>query len=228
MRKPIPQLINLRQEQFLLNHLRQEWQETEKAAKKHERAEQVKTTARTLGEILLKTLFAGGVLTTALVAPNILVVLDGLSRRRFYAKKEQLGKKLREQSSRKCLSYKRTGEGTYRIELTQKGKHTAVRYALQNFTLQRKQSWDGRWRLITFDIPRKQNKARDAIRHKLVEIGMARIQDSVFVYPYSCTEEVLFWAELCGLQDGMIHICVADFLTPLSDELCRRFSLPPK
>jgi DNA-binding transcriptional regulator PaaX len=51
-------------------------------------------------------------------------------------------------------------------------------------------SWDGKWRVIVFDISEKKRKLRDEIRGVFVRVGFKRLQDSVWVYPYDCEDFV--------------------------------------
>ncbi len=46
--------------------------------------------------------------------------------------------------------------------------------------------WDGKWRVIIFDIPEKRKLTRDKLRYSLVSVGFIKIQNSVWVYPHPC------------------------------------------
>ena len=48
--------------------------------------------------------------------------------------------------------------------------------------------WDGRWRMLIFDIPEKVKFLREKIRLTLSDIGFVKLQDSVWIYPYSCED----------------------------------------
>jgi len=54
-------------------------------------------------------------------------------------------------------------------------------------TLKRRR-WDGRWRVLIFDIPEERKLLREKVRHTLVSIGFERLQDSVWIYPYDCED----------------------------------------
>lgn len=45
------------------------------------------------------------------------------------------------------------------------------------------QSWDKKWRLVTFDISESNREFRDSIRHSLKELGFKKFQRSVWVSP---------------------------------------------
>jgi len=49
--------------------------------------------------------------------------------------------------------------------------------------------WDGRWRLVLFDIPTTQNTHRARLRRHLREKGFGHLQNSVWITPDSLEEE---------------------------------------
>ena len=50
--------------------------------------------------------------------------------------------------------------------------------------------WDGKWRVVIFDIREKRRLIRQKLRTLLSGAGMVRLQDSVWVHPYPCDEFV--------------------------------------
>lgn len=58
----------------------------------------------------------------------------------------------------------------------------------------KRETWDGKWRIIFFDIPEKKRKHRDYLRFIIRTIGFREFQKSIWVYPYnipSFLEEIL-------------------------------------
>src|SRR5437667_2676521 len=49
--------------------------------------------------------------------------------------------------------------------------------------------WDGRWRLVLFDVPTKQNSYRKRLRRYLQSKGFGYLQNSVWITPDSLEEE---------------------------------------
>ena len=47
-----------------------------------------------------------------------------------------------------------------------------------------------------FDIPERFKKQGEALRNKLRELGFAKLQESVFIYPYECEDEINFIVEV--------------------------------
>jgi DNA-binding transcriptional regulator PaaX len=88
-------------------------------------------------------------------------------------------------------------------ELSKKGKKCLVDLEIENIKIKRRKVWDKKWRIVIFDIPEKYRGVRNLLRKRLVELGFYKIQQSVFVIPYSCRREIKKLSEL--LQ---IHECV--------------------
>ncbi len=77
-----------------------------------------------------------------------------------------------------------------RLRLTPKGTAAAAILELQ-YSIKRPARWDGRWRILTFDVPEYRKAVRDKIRKTLMHIGFVRLQDSVWVYPYDCEDLIV-------------------------------------
>lgn len=60
--------------------------------------------------------------------------------------------------------------------------------------------WDGQWRLLTFDIPEGEVKARHSFRRKLKELGFFHFQRSVFILPYPCEQEINQVTEILNIS----------------------------
>lgn len=50
--------------------------------------------------------------------------------------------------------------------------------------------WDGRWRLVMFNIPEAKRNLRDRIRRSLVKLGMGILQPSVWISPNDIKDEI--------------------------------------
>ena len=54
----------------------------------------------------------------------------------------------------------------------------------------KKRRWDRRWRIVIFDIPERRKNSRARLRTFMQECGFARLQDSVWIYPYDCEDMI--------------------------------------
>ncbi|MCX6720633.1 MAG: hypothetical protein NTW11_02410 [Candidatus Staskawiczbacteria bacterium] len=99
----------------------------------------------------------------------------------------------------KYIDKKGVGYDIGDITITEKGRLKSLDCRLDNIK-NNKEKWDGKWRMIAFDIPEKYRQGRDALRHKLIRIGFRELQESVFVAPYNCKEEIMLLVELFKLK----------------------------
>ena len=91
---------------------------------------------------------------------------------------------------------KNNKDGTTTLVLNENGKQKALRFNLEKLEIKKPTRWDGKWRIVMFDIPEKLKKLRDSLRFHFQEIGLNELQKSVLVYPYPCNNEIEFILEL--------------------------------
>lgn len=84
---------------------------------------------------------------------------------------------------------KRNGE-TY-VTITKQGENRLVQLEkVRVVRPQQQQAWDGKWRMVIFDIPEQERLLRDAFRRKLRELGCELLQGSVWVTPFDIRGEI--------------------------------------
>lgn len=83
---------------------------------------------------------------------------------------------------------------------TSRGQSWLNRSMLKYFKI-RHGKWDKKWRVVIFDIPRELDKERGKFRRKLRWLGFAMLQESVFVFPYPCEEEISDLTRDLGVGD---------------------------
>jgi DNA-binding PadR family transcriptional regulator len=154
-----------------------------------EKAVKIKNKKANLQKIILGTIFVVGTLSVALVAPKMLKVLSKLEPDFL---KRKLGKYSVNRSFKRLkdaglIIFKKTEKGNF-AELTEKGKAKLRKLELCDFKLKKTPIWDGKWRVLIFDIKNKRKGLRDKIRLTLKKIGFIYLQRSVWVYPYDCED----------------------------------------
>lgn len=88
-------------------------------------------------------------------------------------------------------------DGRFTVKLTEKGKKIVREIQFDNLKIDKPKIWDGRWRIIIFDIPEnKRRRMRDAMRQKLQRLGFYQMQKSVWVFPYECEKEIQLLCEV--------------------------------
>lgn len=83
------------------------------------------------------------------------------------------------------------------IALTQKGRLEAL---FKSTVLKKStKSWDGKWRMVLFDIPEGARNVRAVLRKYLKAFGFKALQESVYVYPYALHAQALTVLQKSGL-----------------------------
>lgn len=117
--------------------------------------------------------------------------------------------------------YDRQGVSTVRI--TKKGESKLKSFSIDILEIKKPKKWDGKWRVVMFDLPIKYKKVRDSFRFKLKQIGFIQLQKSVWVYPYPCTDELLFIADYYKVEKYIEILIVEEILN--DKKLLNIFSL---
>lgn len=94
------------------------------------------------------------------------------------------------------------------VQLTRKGKKLFQECRIEDIKLARSGKWDGRWRIIIFDVPKKSNYVREFLRNKLKTLGFFRIQHSAWIYPYDCMDEIELIIEYYKLSKYILKFTV--------------------
>lgn len=76
------------------------------------------------------------------------------------------------------------------------------------------QNWDGKWRLIIFDIPEEAHDKRDKLRRILKEMGFIKLQASVFISPFPIAGSAVDYLK----QSGLIEFIRFGRLDELDDD----------
>jgi len=94
------------------------------------------------------------------------------------------------------IEEKNNRDGTTTLILSENGKQRVLRFNIDKLEIKKPEKWDGKWRIIMFDIPEKLKGLRDSLRLHFQTIGLIELQKSVLVYPYPCNDEIEFILEL--------------------------------
>lgn len=133
--------------------------------------------------VFLRTLYAGGMLSMALLAPKMLRLLphpDGSKTKR----KELYGRITQAKYRLKQVGLVAESEG--RLRLTQAGRIHIEKILMREYRIPEPVRWDGKWRMLMFDIREKRRQVRTQLRKLLVGAGFLYLQDSVWIHPYPC------------------------------------------
>lgn len=130
---------------------------------------------------------------------------------------------MREFYHERLVDWREQRDGSIRVVLSEKGKKRALEYNFEKMKIKIPDKWDGKWRIVFFDIPEKFRAARNALRDKLKELGFREVQKSVFAFPYSCRDEIDFVVEFFNVR---AFVRYAEMIHPTNEaELKLKFGL---
>jgi hypothetical protein len=162
---------------------------------------------KSLASVALALIAGAGILTLAVVAPNLLGAIGKISTLRFKGKglsKTQKAKKATQTiyylKKSGLIRIKRTSKEIF-LSLTEKGKKQLQKIDFDILRVRPQQKWDRKWWLVAADIPTKAHKvSADLFRKKLKEMHFWGLQRTLWLYPFDPTGEIQFIAEHFGIQ----------------------------
>lgn len=196
----------IKNKEELIEYLKKDWEAIEGQARKEKIIREAKEAAVVSAKIILKLAVIGGVCTAVLVAPKIFAIASPSGRYKKYANRKGTLENFYYLKRQNYITLNKIDNEHYEIKITDKGLARVLgdSFNLSNLYFNRK--WDGKWRIIIFDIPEKFKSAREAFRNKLIQIGFYKIQDSVFITPYPCEKEVIFISEIFNISPFIYFI----------------------
>jgi len=118
------------------------------------------------------------------------------------------------------VSFYRRNNQIY-ISLTGKGKKRAGWMQIDDLKIEKPKKWDGKWRILLFDIAEMKRTYREALRGKLKELGFRLFQKSAWICPFECTKEINLLKSFFGLNDKEARLITAREIG--SDKELRKF-----
>lgn len=171
---------------------------------------------------VLATIAVTGFVAFAAVAGNALQLLRYLPKEKynFYHRAKSAAGRLVAKGYANWVER----DGKRFLRITSKGRRVLAFEQAKAALGNQKKKWDGRWRMVAFDIPERRGAVRFRLRSVMREIGFVRLQDSVWVYPYDCEDFIaLLKAELKIGKD--VLYAIADTIEH-DKGIRRHFNLP--
>ncbi|MEK7459946.1 MAG: CRISPR-associated endonuclease Cas2 [Patescibacteria group bacterium] len=187
--------------------------------RKLEKESKKRTQKTNIQKIILETIAVAGVVSIALVAPNVLGALHTLGIKNLGRRKEAISRSRKNMVESGLLEYSTQGF----LRLTEKGETKLRIIKLNNYKLHKPKRWDKKWRVIIFDIKEKRKGMREKVRRTLISIGFVRLQDSVWVYPYDCEDFVTLLKADFKIGKELLYMIVDTIEN--DKELKKRFGL---
>lgn len=111
-------------------------------------------------------------------------------------------------------------DGTRFIVLTKQGK---IRTLLYTFGVTKPAVWDGKWRVVIFDIPESVHYLRSALVYQLRELSFVKLQASVYIGPFAFNKAAMEYLAVSGLL-RYIRLLTVESLDS-DEDLRRQFNL---
>ncbi len=166
-----------------------------------------------LKQILL--LLAGGAaLATALVAPGTIKLFrnfvtndsDWKEWKNFNV--NYLRRTLRKLESQKMIKVTENG-GIGKVVLTEHGRRKIMEMNIETMFIRKPEKWDGKWRMVFYDVVDQRRVTRDKFRKYLLAGGFYPWQKSVYLHAYPCEKEIEFLRDFLGIG-GEVRVVLAD------------------
>lgn len=177
------------------------------------------TTAATLTRGLLATAALGGVIAVGIMAPNLFKVFG--TKHAYEERSKRINPIGFTKLQRSCYQLQKNrwiefvridGYGNKIYRVTERGRAKIYRILKQPLSpIPKPVTWDGKWRVIFFDIPVSRNHARDAFRYGLRSYGCHQMQQSTFVHPFPCVKEIRKLAKDLGIEKYIKVYTIEDF-----------------
>lgn len=137
---------------------------------------------------VLRVIGLAGFAGVAVIAPNALRGLNILLKKSGLDKPKQ--QRILAELKRQGLVHISGSGGSVQFTITPAGAHRLQQANIDEIAINMPKKWDGRWRLVTFDIPLQQSAQRQAFTTKLKSSGFVMLQKSLWVHPAPCFEQV--------------------------------------
>ena len=188
--------------------------------KKRTKLEQPRNKREDVRRAILSAVGAAGILVIGATIPNAVRALPmfGIGSRKYYAR-SALGRLFKNDLIRFEMS-----DGKRYLKLTNKGHTKLAMLELEHLEQKKPPRWDGKWRILIFDIKEVQRYQRDRMRAGLVDLGFTKLQNSVWVYPYDCEDMLFLLKTYYGFGKNVLYIIAEKIEHDI--ELRKHFNLP--
>lgn len=138
-------------------------------------------------KVILGLVAISGILALGAIAPNVIQLLKFLPKNSS-RKKHYINQTVQRLVTKGFLKLETNSQGIKVARLTEKGERKLKAYELKEISITKPKKWDGKYRVIIFDIKEWKRGTRDSLRQWFEELGLIKLQNSVWVYPYDCRE----------------------------------------
>lgn len=156
-------------------------------------------------DIVLTAVYSAAALGMILAAPNTVQLLRYV--KKYTGEQEHVDRRMYQA----LLRLRSRGLLTKNNTLTKSGRaRAAALCSIEDVAPKVPFRWDRKWRIVMFDIWETRRTERNRLRGFLQRIGFAKIQESVWVYPYPCEELFVYLRAQLRLGRGVRYMVVEE------------------
>ena len=93
------------------------------------------------------------------------------------------------------------------VKISDRGRQKVLKYDLEIMVLDQT-NWDGKWRIITYDIATAKKWQRQFFRQTLNRMNFLKLQRSVYLTPFKCINEIEYLRQICEVGNEVILLTV--------------------
>lgn len=147
-------------------------------------------------EIILKTLALLTIVGGSIVFPNLPLVVGMIwklikDEEGIEIPQYKFRKALKALERRRIIDFVYEDDKVY-VKILKENQMEVLKYSIKKLLdfKKEKHQWRRKWILLVFDVPEKERKKRQFLRDFIKQLGFYPYQQSVYVFPYECFEEV--------------------------------------
>lgn len=164
---------------------------------------------------ILSMLGAGIFIAAAFIMPGLpMALIPFLDAKRKREQNEwkkfnqwRLKQILKRMYDQKLVEISQTKDGSI-VKISNKGKKKLLKYNLEEMTLDDR-NWDGKWRIIIYDIFTSKKQERELFRKILKQMKFLKIQKSVYLTPFKCADEIEYLRQVCNVGKEVLILTVS-------------------
>jgi len=97
-------------------------------------------------------------------------------------------------------------DGKY--SLAKSGREILDKWQMSRYSIKQPRKWDGKWRVVIYDIPHKKKALRERVREILSAAQFKKLQNSVWVYPHDCEDVIGLMKTDLGVGRNLLYMIV--------------------
>lgn len=98
--------------------------------------------------------------------------------------------------------------GEHIVKISDRGKKRILKFNIDDIELNQR-SWDGKWRIIIYDIYTGKKQERELFRKTLKRLKFLKLQKSVYLTPFKCYDEIEYLRQVCNIENEVLILTVS-------------------